>query len=136
MDDIIEKIDKRLDEQLDKLGQIKAEHDDYKYIADNIKTLNDVKIATIKEDNARLNNNEVNDINRMKVEVENRKIDVEQQRLKVEKMKIGAGLADSLIDAGKAGAFCWIAYNGDKVSYAIKSIYQTAAGYLKSRKKF
>ena len=136
MDDIIEKIEKRQDELLDKLGQTKAEHDDYKYIVENAKALNDMKIAAIKEDNARLNNNEVNDINRMKVEVENRKVDVEQQKIKVEKMKIGAGLADSLIDAGKAGVFCWIAYNGDKVSYAIKSIYQTASGYLKARKKF
>lgn len=135
MDDIIEKIEKRQDELLNKLGQTKAEHDDYKYIVENAKILHDMKITAIREDNARLNNNEVNDINRMKVEVENRKVDVEQQRLKVEKMKIGAGLADSLIDAGKAGAFCWIAYNGDKVSYAIKSIYQVASGYLKSKKK-
>lgn len=136
MDDIVEKIEKRLDEQLDKLGQTKAEHDDYKYIVDNAKSLNDMKMAIIREDNARLNNNEVNDINRMKVEVENRKVEVEHEKLKVEKMKIGAGLADSLIDAGKAGVFCWIAYNGDKAYYAVKSIYQTATGYLKSRKKF
>lgn len=125
--DIIEKIDANIETFNDELAKLKPTDPNAKYICDNIKTMGDTRTNILKEDNARLNNNEVNDINRMKAEVEHEKV-------KVEKLKIGANLGSDVIDAVKCGAFCWISYNGDKVNYAIRSIFDTAKGYLRQRR--
>lgn len=127
--DSLEKIEKRRSELLDELEKTKPGDPNFKYITDNIKTLTESEVAILKEDNTRLNNNECNDINRMKVEVEH-------NRVKVEKLKVEAGLLSDVIDGVKTGVFCWIAYNGDKVSYAIRSIFDVAKGYMKQRRRY
>lgn len=132
--DVIEMIDERIGEGLEELGKLKPGDPQYKYVTDNIKTLGDVKTNSLREDNTRLNNNEVNDINRMRVEVENKKADIEMARVKVEGWKVGAGVLGDLIDAGKACGFAWIAYNGDKVAYSIRSVIDIAKGYLRQRR--
>lgn len=125
--DVIEKCEQRQDELLDELERTKPTDPNYKYICDNFKILGDTKTNALKEDNARLNNNEVNDINRMKVEVE-------MQKNKTERMRIGAGLVGDVTDLVKCCGFAWIAYNGDKVSYAIREVLGIARGFLRQRK--
>ena len=132
--DIIEMIDERQAKQLDELGKLKATDPNFKYICDNIKILGDTKVNERKEENARLNNNDVNDINRMKVEVEHEKVLVEKMRVKTDQMRVVTGVFSDIMDKAAAAGFCWIAYNSDKVSYAVKSIFDTARGYLRQRR--
>ena len=126
--DVIEKIEEKQSELLDELGKIKPSDPNYKYITENIKMLNDAKTSSMKEDNARLNNNEINDINRMKVEVE-------MEKVKTDRWKIVQSAGSEVLDVGKVCLFGWISYNMDKVSYAIKDIKQIALGYVKSRRR-
>ena len=126
--DVIEKIEEKQSELLDELGKTKPTDPNYKYITENIKILNDAKTNSMKEDNARLNNNEVNDINRMKVEVE-------MEKVKTDRWKIIQSAGSDILDVGKVSLFCYISYNMDKISYAIKDIKQIAMGYIKSRRR-
>lgn len=126
--DVIEKIEEKQSELLDELGKIKPSDPNYKYITENIKMLNDAKTSSMREDNSRLNNNEINDINRMKVEVE-------MEKVKTDRWKIVQSAGSEVLDVGKACLFGWISYNMDKVSYAIKDIKQIALGYVKSRRR-
>lgn len=126
--DVIEKIEEKQSELLDELGKIKPSDPNYKYITENIKMLNDAKTSSMREDNSRLNNNEINDINRMKVEVE-------MEKVKTDRWKIVQSAGSEVLDVGKVCLFGWISYNMDKVSYAIKDIKQIAMGYIKSRRR-
>lgn len=126
--DVIEKIEEKQSELLDELGKIKPSDPNYKYITENIKMLNDAKTSSMREDNSRFNNNEINDINRMKVEVE-------MEKVKTDRWKIVQSAGSEVLDVGKVCLFGWISYNMDKVSYAIKDIKQIALGYVKSRRR-
>jgi hypothetical protein len=126
--DIIEKIEKRENELLDELAKTKYGSAEYKAIREDLAELAKIKNNYLQTENQKYANNERNDIERAKV-------DVEYERIKTERKKIRAGLADSGIDLIKCCGFGWIAYNGDKVSYAVKSIYNIATGFLKTRKR-
>lgn len=125
--DVIDKFEKRQEELLDELEKTNPADPNYKYISDNLKTITDTKTNALKEDNTRLNNNEANDIDRMRVEVD-------MQRNKTERLKIGAGLVGDVTDLVKCCGFAWIAYNGDKVSYAVKEVIGIARGFLRQKR--
>lgn len=126
--DIIEKLELRENELLDELAKTKYGSAEYKAIREDLAELAKIKNNYLQTENQKYSNNERNDIERAKV-------DIEYEKIKTERKKIKAGLADSVIDLAKAGGFAWIAYNGEKVSYAVKSIYSIATGYLRTRKR-
>lgn len=125
--DTIEKIEARNSEFLDEIGKMKPTDPNCSTIVDNVGKLATAEVNLLREENARLNNNAVNDINREKLEIE-------RDKLTVEKWRIGADVVHDVIDTGKCVGFAWIAYNGDKVSYAIRSIFDMAKGFLRSRR--
>ena len=126
-DDVIEKIEAREIELAEHLEKVPYGDPEYKYVAENAKIIAEIKDKHIRTENERLNNNERNDLDRMKIEVE-------MERVKTERMKIKAGVVGDVLDLGKAGLFSWICYNGDKISYAIKDIKDVAKAYLRSRR--
>ena len=129
--EIIEKLEQRECEMADELAKTAFTNPDYRNIAENLKTISEINDRKIKAENDRLNNNDKNDIERMKVEVEAEKVQVEKMKIKAG--MISNGIAD-VLDLGKCCGFAWIAYNGDKVSFAIKEIMNIGRGFLRSRR--
>ena len=126
MDDTISGLEKRECELIEMLAKTQIGTESYDKIVDELEQISRMKNAELQTDNTRLNNNERNDIDR-------KKIDVDVERIKVEKWKINAGLIDSGFDLVKCLGFSWIAYNGEKVSYAIKQIMDVGKGFLRRR---
>lgn len=127
MDSIIDKLEERECELADRLAETKFTDPEYRTIAENLKIISENKDRQVKTENDRLNNNEKNDIERQRVEIE-------EEKVKTERMKIKAGIVQDGMDLLKCGGFAYIAYNGDKVSYAVKNILDLAKGYLRTRR--
>lgn len=127
MESIIDKLEARECEMADELKKTPYTAPEYRTIAENLKTVSENKDKQIRTENDRLNNNEKNDIERMRVEVE-------MEKVRTERMKIGAGVLQDIGDLGKCLGFAWISYNGDKISFAIKEVIGIARGFLRSRK--
>lgn len=124
--DVIEGLEKRETELIEMLAKTQIGTDSYDKIVDELEQISRMKNAELQTENSRLNNNERNDIDR-------RKVEVDEERVKVEKCKIKAGLVDSGIDLVKCVGFSWIAYNGEKVSYAVRAIFDVGKGFLRRR---
>ena len=115
-------------ELYESIGRTDPGDPNYKYQSDNLKTLSDIDNSARKIENERLNNNARNDLDRQRIEVE-------MYKAETERMKVKAGVFADLMDTAKAAGFCWIAYHGEQVSYAIRSIVSVAQGYLKARRR-
>ena len=126
--DTFEKLGTRLDELVEMLGRTQIGTEPYDKILDEIDTICKILNTDRKTEIDRLNANERNDIDRTK-------IDVEVERLKIENKKINAGIFDSVWNGAVCAGFSWIAYNGDKVSYAIKNILDVGKAFLPRRRK-
>lgn len=126
--DTFEKLGTRLDELVEMLGRTQIGTEPYDKILDEIDTICKILNTDRKTEIDRLNANERNDIDRTK-------IDVEVERLKIENKKINAGIFDNFWNGAVCVGFSWIAYNGEKVSYAIKEILGVAKAFTPRRKK-
>ena len=124
--DIIEKMEKRQDELLDKLGQTQYGSNEYKAISEDLGKLSQMKVSEIQAEQTKYQNNERNDIEREKLEIE-------KEKLRVERKRINVNVFDTFFGAGQCLGYTWLAYHGEQISYAIKAISDVGKGFLRRK---
>lgn len=130
MDDIIiAKIDERCNEILDDLGKTKMDDPSYGNKVKNLETLSKIKADQETRDQTRMNNNARNDIEEVKVRLE-------EEKLKVQKQGQVLSGFQTFGYAGLACLFAKISYKGDLTGLANRPIMDMGKNLFNAAKGF
>lgn len=122
-DEIMEKIDARSNEILTELGKTSMTDSSYGTMTKNLETLCKIKADQETRDQNRLNNNARNELEEVKVRLEEEKLKTQKLGTWLSAIQTGASL-------GGAALFARIAYKGNLEGMADRSIMDMAKSIL------